>query len=170
MFLLLYVHTPHPDSAYHLILWVKEDLGTVALLFGPLSHATSQANCSFLLPAFPLSCPDTMPRRLGKMLVTSACVPLPWGLLESWGMAGGGEPTQRSENGGALLLQGAHLVILRSRERLDLQVFPALLCQIWSLPTVILGTLFIPGFYSKWNVKRVQMQRDRSGLWGWGEV
>lgn len=84
-------------------------------------------------------------------------------------MVGGGEPTQRSEHGGALL-QGAQLVVLRSQERLDLQVFSALLCQIWSLPTVILGTLFIPGFYSKWNVKRVQMQRDRSRLWGWGEV
>lgn len=83
---------------------------------------------------------------------------------------GGGESMQRSGNGVPFL--GAHLVVLGSQGGLWLgPTFSALLCQMLSLlPTVILGTLFIPGFYSKWNVKRVQMLRDSSRRWGWGEV
>lgn len=162
MSLLLSLHTAYPDSFF--------GSKTVTLLSWPLSHVTLQSDCSLLLPAFPLSCPDTVPGGWGEMLVTISCIPFPWGVLCSWEMTDGGESMQRSENGGSLP-QSAHLVALGSQERLQLcQVFSALLCQTLSLSTVIPGPLFIPGFYSKWNVKRVQMQRDRSGLWGWGEV
>lgn len=44
--------------------------------------------------------------------------------------------------------------------------FPASLCHMLSLPTVIPGTLFIAGFYSKWNVKRVQMGETGQGRGG----
>lgn len=43
---------------------------------------------------------------------------------------------------------------------------PALLCHMLPLPTVIPGTLFIPWFYSKWNVKRVQMGETGQGRGG----
>lgn len=143
---------------------------TVTLLSWPLSHVMLQSDCSLLLSAFPLSCPDTVPGRWSEMLVTISCVPFPWVLLCSWEMTDVRESMHRSENSG-VLPQSAHLVAPGSQERLQpWQVFSALLCQMLSLSTVIPGPLFIPGFYSKWNVKRVQMRRDRSGLWGWGEV
>lgn len=62
--------------------------------------------------------------------------------------------------------RGHTLLFWEARKHCGFAKFFALLCHMLSLPIAIPGTLFIPWFYSKWNVKRVQMRTDRSGRWG----
>ena len=66
-----------PNPEHLLILWTKEDLGTLAVCGSPVAPR--------LVPTFPQSCPGPMPGSLGNMLGTSGWVPFGAPL-----MAGGG--------------------------------------------------------------------------------
>lgn len=64
-----------------LILWTKEDLGTLAVCGSPVAPR--------LVPAFPQSCPDPMPGSLGNMPGTSGWVPFGAPLMAGEGWVAG---------------------------------------------------------------------------------